>query len=105
MLTDEGNAFARAYFDYDCGQYTKDLWTALNLNKQDYPLYNEEAYGRFKPLLDTRYAEWKAGSLKTLPYKQPKEWPKWKIYLVGLLLAVVIWFVAWLIGNLIETAL
>jgi len=105
MLTDEGNAFARAYFNYDCGQYTKDLWAALNLSKNDYPLYNEESYGRVKPLLDTRYAEWKAGSLQTRPYKQPKEWPKWKIYLVGFLLGICIFTAVTLVGRLIETVI
>ena len=61
-LSDEGNAFARAYFDFEKGAYLGDYEETL---AQDVPeLYyvkdSWENFDRLKPLLDRRYAEWKA---------------------------------------------
>jgi hypothetical protein len=73
MLSDEGNAFARDYFDYSDGLYVNDLYACLKLGKKDYPLYTDEAYLLFKPQIDSRYADWKAGKIDTVR-QPPKKW-------------------------------
>ncbi len=101
MLSEEGNAFARDYFDYDHGRYTQDLWANLGLAKSDYPLYGEEAYLRFEPLLNSRYAEWKAGNLEAVRLPPKTKGQKRIRKLIGVLIvigmfAVVFWLI-WLV--------
>jgi hypothetical protein len=80
MLSDEGNGFARAYFDYEAGRYLDDVWATLGLQRGEYPLYTEESYGRLKSLFDSRHASWKAGDLDAVrrPERPKKWWQFWK---------------------------
>ena len=60
-LNDEGNAFAKAYFDFDTGSYLADYEQVL---RADVPtLYHVadtwENYDRLKPVLDRRFTQWK----------------------------------------------
>jgi hypothetical protein len=64
MLSGEGNAFLRDYFHYENGLFLEDLSNTLSLGEEAYPLFSERDYLKFKPVLDSRYAEWKAGNSK-----------------------------------------
>jgi hypothetical protein len=62
-LSDEGNAFTRMYFDLETGQYLKDYDEIFG---QGLPtLYHVtdswENYEKLKPVLDSRFAAWRAG--------------------------------------------
>ena len=83
MLTDEGNAFAEAYFDYDRGCYLSDLIGTLqgNLRSEFHIPFNDQTYGRLKPIIDKRYAAWKSGdvaSVSKLQKPKRKWWQFWK---------------------------
>ncbi|HEY1171254.1 MAG TPA: hypothetical protein VGH19_07810 [Verrucomicrobiae bacterium] len=83
MLTDEGNAFADAYFDYDHGLYLSDLIATLqgDLPSEFHIPFNDDTYGRIKVIIDKRYAAWKAGDLASVSKKQPQKrkwWQFWK---------------------------
>ena len=61
MLNDEGNAFSRAYFDFDHGQFLADY---VELLGGDLPtLYHVtnswENYERLRVRLDQRFEEWR----------------------------------------------
>jgi hypothetical protein len=66
MLSDEGNAFAKHYFDFDCGRYLHDyadslqgkLLTVLHID------YSEANYQRIRQLIERRYKEWKGTKKK-----------------------------------------
>ena len=60
MLTDEGNAFTQAYFDFEHGQYLHDLYGRL---KKDLPSefmieYTLENERLIHSLIDRRYQAW-----------------------------------------------
>jgi hypothetical protein len=62
MLSDEGNAFAQSYFDFDKGKFLADYDEML---AKDLPsLYHVadtwENYDRLKARIDERFAAWKA---------------------------------------------
>ena len=65
-LADEGNAFTQAYFDFDEGQYLADYEATLGHGTPPGPqgLYHVvdswENFDRLAPVLDRRFAEWKA---------------------------------------------
>lgn len=61
MLSDEGNAFAMHYFDFDKGKYLQDYMELLQgkLPSEFHVDYNESNYQRMKEVIDRRYAEWK----------------------------------------------
>ena len=61
MLSDEGNAFAMYYFDFDRGRYMQDYTSALqgNLPSEYHIKYSEENYQKLRTVIDDRYAEWK----------------------------------------------
>lgn len=66
MLSEEGNAFARQYFDFEKGRYIRDY---IDRFKGDLPsefhiAYNDEIYEKFRSVIDKRYSRWKA----------PKRW-------------------------------
>ena len=66
-LTDEGNDFTKAYFDFATGMYLADYETTL---AADLPsLYHVadtwESFDRIAPIIDRRFDEWKAGALRT----------------------------------------
>lgn len=63
MLTEEGNAFAREYLDFETGDYLHDYEQTLG---GDLPsLYHVadtwENYGKLQRVLDQRLAEWRRG--------------------------------------------
>jgi hypothetical protein len=72
MLSDEGNAFAMHYFDYQRGKYISDYISALqgNLPSEFHVLYSEENYAKLRTIIDRRYADWKK---TTKPW-----WHLWK---------------------------
>ncbi len=83
MLTDEGNAFASAYFDYDVGRYLDDLIGALkgDLPSEYHIPLNDDAYESIKAVIDRRYAAWKAGDVASVSKpKAPKRkwWQFWR---------------------------
>ena len=77
MLSDEGNAFAAAYFDFDRGQYLND-YEELFLGGLP-SLYHVsdtwENYERLKARIDERYTTWRA---KTQRGPGANRWKFWK---------------------------
>lgn len=66
-LSDMGNAFAVAYFDFETGKFLTDYEQAL---AGDLPtLYHVpdtwESFDVIRPILDRRYAEWTSGAFDT----------------------------------------
>ncbi len=61
MLSEEGNKFARHYFDFDNGKYLQDYIETLqgSLPSEFHIDYTEENYQRMKEVIDRRYKEWK----------------------------------------------
>ncbi len=96
MLSNEGNAFARDYFDYDRGLFIKDLWAALKLGKYDHPLYTNEAYLIFKPVIDSRYAKWKSGDVVSVRALPEKPWTKRLKIVLGFLTVICMFVLAYL---------
>ena len=83
MLTDEGNAFADAYFDYDSGRYISDLIGTLqgSLPSEFHIPFTEETYARLNLVIDKRYSAWKAGDMASVSkVEEPKRrwWQFWK---------------------------
>jgi hypothetical protein len=64
MLSDEGNAFAQAYFDFERGQYLKDYARVLQrtLPSEFHVPYSEENYQAIRVVIDRRYEEWRSAS-------------------------------------------
>jgi hypothetical protein len=62
MLSDEGNAFAMHYFDFDRGKYLHDYAETLQrgMPSEFHVEYSEENYQRIKAVIDRRYQLWKA---------------------------------------------
>lgn len=66
-LTDDGNAFTQAYFDFDEGNYLDDYEAAVGQGTPPGPqgLYYVEdswdTFDRLAPVLDRRFDEWRAG--------------------------------------------
>lgn len=60
MLSDQGNAFARSYFDFDHGQYLSDYAKVLQkeLPSEFHVEYTEANYQAIKPVIDSRYGQW-----------------------------------------------
>jgi hypothetical protein len=61
MLTDEGNRFTRAYFDFKTGQYMKDYDEILSrgLPTQYHVKDTKDNYERIKQRINQRYEVWK----------------------------------------------
>ena len=81
MLSDEGNAFAIAYFDFDKGVYLKDYEETL-LGKYEstwHIPFTEENYRKFKTVIDRRYEEWKQNPAAFGPPAKPVK-PWWKVW-------------------------
>ncbi len=68
MLSDEGNAFAQHYFDFEKGQYLSDYMGLLqgDLPSEFHIELTEENYQKLKQIVDRRFAKWKGGA--------PKRW-------------------------------
>ena len=64
MLSDEGNAFAQAYFDFERGEYLKDYARVLqrDLPSEFHVPYTEANYQTLRAVIDSRYAAWKAAA-------------------------------------------
>jgi len=64
MLSDEGNAFAQAYFDFERGDYLKDYGRVLqrDLPSEFHVPYTEPNYHAMCAAIDARHDAWKAGS-------------------------------------------
>ena len=62
MLSEEGNAFAMEYFDFENGKYLNDYTRLLQgtLPSEYHIRYTEENYARMKEVIDQRYIEWKS---------------------------------------------
>ncbi|MFC3716177.1 hypothetical protein ACFONC_08440 [Luteimonas soli] len=62
MISDQGNEFAMAYFDYDRGQYLKDYQRTLvgNLPSEFHVVYSNSNYAKLKRAIDCRYRQWSA---------------------------------------------
>ena len=60
MLSEEGNSFAKAYFDFEIGQYIHDYIATLqgDLPSEFHVDYTEENYERMRQVIDRRYTEW-----------------------------------------------
>lgn len=64
MLSNEGNAFARTYFDFEHGDYLKDYSRVLqrDLPSEFHVAYTEGNYQAIRDVIDTRYAAWQQAS-------------------------------------------
>ena len=60
-LTEDGNKFVQAYFDFEKGQYIHDYESTLGQGLPDlyYVKDTWENFDRLKPVLDARFQEWK----------------------------------------------
>lgn len=61
-LNEEGNRFASDYFDFEKGKYLADYESVLGEAGRDL-YYVADSWGNFerlKPVLDSRFAEWRA---------------------------------------------
>lgn len=69
MLSDEGNAFAMHYFDFDRGRYIHDYIATLQdgLPSEFHVDYTEDAYQKMRQVIDHRYEEWKRPKRKWWP--------------------------------------
>ncbi len=80
MLSDEGNAFAAAYYEH--GRYIEDLTGTLkgSLPSEYHIPFNDDTYGRLKQLIDGRYAAWKAGDVASVSKAQSPKHPWWQFW-------------------------
>jgi hypothetical protein len=62
MLSDEGNAFAMHYFDFEKGEYLQDYAAILqrDLPSEFHVDYSEANYERIQAVIERRYQEWKS---------------------------------------------
>jgi hypothetical protein len=61
-LNDEGNAFTASYFDFETGKYLSDYGDMLGreLPELYYVADTWDNFDLLKPIIDQRYADWKA---------------------------------------------
>jgi hypothetical protein len=66
MLSDDGNKFARHYFDFDRGKYLEDYTKTLqgDLESEFHIEFTEANYRRLKPTIDRRYEAWTTATKK-----------------------------------------
>lgn len=66
MLSEEGNAFALHYFDFEHGRYIHDYIETLqgSLPSEFHVVYTEDNYQKMRQIIDRRYAEWKTPKKK-----------------------------------------
>jgi hypothetical protein len=64
MLSDDGNAFARSYFDFERGDYLEDYVRVLqrDLPSEFHVPFTEENYRAIAATIDARYAAWRQPS-------------------------------------------
>ena len=70
MLSEEGNAFAMHYFNFDRGSYLNDYASTLQrgLPTQFHVDYTEDSYQKIRQVIDRRYNEWKKPKNKWWPF-------------------------------------
>ncbi|HEV8002522.1 MAG TPA: hypothetical protein VGP63_21730 [Planctomycetaceae bacterium] len=70
MLSDEGNAFAMHYFDFERGQYISDYIKTLqgSLPSEYHVVYTEDNYQTMRRVIDRRYDEWKKPKRRWWPF-------------------------------------
>jgi len=68
MLSDEGNAFAQAYLDFERGEYLRDYAQVLqrDLPSEFHVAYTEQNYQSMRAVIDARYAGWKANARRRI---------------------------------------
>ena len=61
MLSDEGNAFAQSYFDFERGGYLKDYARTLqrDLPSEFHVPFTEQNYQAIRAVIDQRYDDWR----------------------------------------------
>ena len=61
MFSQEGNAFAMYYFDFDKGRYIRDYIGTLQggLPSEFHVAYTENNYQTMRKIMDARFEEWK----------------------------------------------
>jgi hypothetical protein len=61
MLSEEGNAFAMHYFDFENGQFLPDYTATLqgSLPSEYHIVFSEENFQMLRKVIDRRYDEWK----------------------------------------------
>ena len=64
MLSDEGNAFAQSYFDFERGGYLKDYARTLqrDLPSEFHVPFTEQNYQAIRAVIDQRYDDWRRAS-------------------------------------------
>ncbi len=104
MLSDEGDAFARFYFDYDHGRYLADLAAVLSLKSSGYPLFTEQAYLLVQPIIDTRFHKWKTGDLQEVAAPGAKSSRSRILRMIGgFLVLLAIFAASYLLIHILET--
>ena len=80
MLSDEGNAFAREYFDFQDGQYIQDYIATLqgDLPTELHVTYTEAGYAKLRTVIDERYASWRTDRATTPAPSLPTPW--WRFW-------------------------
>src|SRR5437868_6966707 len=70
MLSEEGNAFAMYYFDFERGRYIEDYIATLQngLPTEFHVAYNEENYQKMLKVINSRYEAWKQPKKKLWPF-------------------------------------
>jgi len=70
MLSEEGNRFARHYFDFDRGHYLSDYRKILqgSLPSEYHVEFSDRNYGKLKPVIDRRYRRWKQSNKWWWPF-------------------------------------
>ena len=74
MLSDEGNAFAMHYFDFQQGRYIHDYIAALkgSLPTEFHIKYTEENYQIIKRIIDREFQTWKQPKRAWWPFGKKK---------------------------------
>ena len=70
MLSDEGNAFAQHYFDFEKGQYLNDYIGLLqgSLPSEFHIEFTDVNYAQLKPIIDKQYQRWKKPKKRRWPF-------------------------------------
>ena len=91
-LNDEGNAFARVYYDVQRGRYLIDYEATLGGGRLAslYSVQNTwKNFDRLSPILDRRLAEWRSGTLLSSEEALAQQPPPPRLWLALLIRVVV----------------
>ena len=72
MLSQEGNGFARHYFDFENGRYLSDYIELLqgSLPSEFHVEYTKANYQKLRAVIDRRYQEWSAPKKSWWPFRR-----------------------------------